>query len=141
MRTAFQEFNQVMGQLESVYHEAAVKMGLSDSEFWILYSLAIHEEGCCQSQLCRETGMTKTTVNSALKKMKRDGLLETAPGAGRTLRITLTPQGRDRAEHTVCPLIRRENQIYDSWPPEQTAALIRLNRDLAAQLSSLVKSL
>lgn len=141
MKTAFQEFNRIFGQLENIYHEAALKMGLSDSEFWILYTLSLHESGCCQAQLCRETGMTKTTVNSALKKMKRDGLLETSPGSGRTLLITLTGRGLARAEHTVCRLIRQENLIYESWLPEEQATLIRLNQDLAAQLAALVKSL
>lgn len=37
--TTIQEFNQIDGRISSLYHAAALKMGLSDSEFRILYTL------------------------------------------------------------------------------------------------------
>ena len=43
--TTIQEFNQIDGRISSLYHAAALKMGLSDSEFRILYTLAVNEPG------------------------------------------------------------------------------------------------
>lgn len=40
--TTIQEFNQIDGRISSLYHAAALKMGLSDSEFRILYTLAVN---------------------------------------------------------------------------------------------------
>ena len=37
MKSAFQEFNRIDGQIQRSYHEAAVKMGLPDSEFWMCW--------------------------------------------------------------------------------------------------------
>lgn len=49
--TTIQEFNQIDGRISSLYHAAALKMGLSDSEFRILYTrqsmrLAIFSPPC-----------------------------------------------------------------------------------------------
>lgn len=73
MKSAFQEFNRIDGQIQRSYHEAAVKMGLPDSEFWILYVLATNEPEMLQTELTAITGVSKTTINSALKKMEPGG--------------------------------------------------------------------
>lgn len=141
MKSAFQELNQINGQVNGIYHEAAVKMGLSDSEFWIFYVLRTNEEGCLQTVLCRETGMTKSTVNSALKKMEKEGLLYLTPGGGRNTCVYLTEKGKALTETTVCRLIELENQIYESWTAEEQALLLRLNRDFAGKVAEMVKAL
>lgn len=43
--TTIQEFNQIDGRISSLYHAAALKMGLSDSEFRILYTLSVNAPG------------------------------------------------------------------------------------------------
>ena len=70
--TTIQEFNQIDGRISSLYHAAALKMGLSDSEFRILYTLAVNAPGYLQSALREATGMGRSTVNSALKKLERE---------------------------------------------------------------------
>lgn len=72
--TTIQEFNQIDGRISSLYHAAALKMGLSDSEFRILYTLAVNAPGYLQSALREATGMGRSTVNSALKKLEREGV-------------------------------------------------------------------
>ena len=74
MKNMFQQINQLARQIGGIYHEAALKMGFSDSELWILYALSVSTAGCRQTELCQSTGMTKTTVNSALKKMEEAGV-------------------------------------------------------------------
>lgn len=141
MRNAFQEFNRIDGQIEHCYHNAAVKMGMPDSEFWILYVLITAESKVLQTELAEATGMSKTTVNSALKKMERDGLLMLAPDIGRNTRVILTEAGNSKAEATVCRLVEMENRIYESWSLEEQSMLIQLNRDYADKLSAMVEEL
>ena len=102
-------------------------MGLPDSEFWILYVLATNEPEMLQTELTAITGVSKTTINSALKKMERAGLLELTPGGGRNTCARLTEIGHQLAEKTVCRLVALENRIYESWSPEEQAMLIQLN--------------
>ena len=39
MKVEFKEFNSIIGKINGIYHEAALKMGMSDSERDILYVL------------------------------------------------------------------------------------------------------
>lgn len=141
MKSAFQEFNQIDGQIERSYHAAAVKMGLSDSELWILYTLLTNDSKMLQAELTALTAMSKTTVNSALKKLEREGVLLLTAGSGRNTCVSLTEKGEQLTEKTVCRLVKLENRIFESWSPEEQALLIRLNRDYADKLADIVKSL
>ena len=109
------EYNAIESLIGCAYHEAALKMHLADSELCILYTLHTHGPGCLQSTLYKETGLTKTTVNSALKKLEKGGTLYLPPGPGRNTRI------------------------YASWTPEEQVLLLRLNRDFAEKLTALVR--
>ena len=141
MKSAFQEFNRIDGRIESIYHEAAVKMGLSDSEFWILYVLVTNAPGLPQPELIEITGMNKTTINSALKKMEREGIVHLTPGSRRSTCVSLTEAGVRLAEGTVCRLVNVENRIFEGWSPEEQRMLIHLNSDYADKLAAQVKAL
>ena len=141
MKNLFQEFNRIDGCIDKSYHKAALRMGLSDGTFWILYTLAVNEPGCMQAALCRATGMTRTTVNSALKKLEKDGILYLTSGEGRNTRVFLTEKGTELVQNTVCRLIELENRIYEGWSPEEQVMLLRLNRDFADKLTALVETL
>ena len=123
--TTIQEFNQIDGRISSLYHAAALKMGLSDSEFRILYTLAVNAPGYLQSALREATGMGRSTLNSALKKLEREGILTLSPGSGRHTCVSLTAQGHRLADRTVCRLIRLEDRIYAGWTAEEQALLHR----------------
>lgn len=86
MYSAFKEFYNLLSQVDSAYHDAALKLGLTDSELDILYSLNEHGSGCNQSIFYKETGTTKSTINSAVRKMEQAGYLS-------------VPETRNREEH------------------------------------------
>ena len=90
MESRFKEWVYIEGLMQSAYHESALKMNLSDSEFWILYVFNFHQEGCNQSVLYKETCLTKSTVNSAIRKMEQKDLLYLTPGESRNTMVFLT---------------------------------------------------
>ena len=51
--------NCLASDLDSLYHQAALRLGLSDSEMFVLYLL--HENGgeCALSRMHRETSISK----------------------------------------------------------------------------------
>lgn len=61
-------------EITSLYHEAAVKIGVSDTVLDILYVLCEQEGQCLQSDIFRLTGISRQTINSAIRKLERDGL-------------------------------------------------------------------
>ena len=57
------QFNLLMSQTEEAYHEAAVKLGLSDSVMLILYTLCCFDGECLLNDIT--AGASKQTINSA----------------------------------------------------------------------------
>ena len=141
MEIALDEYNKIFGRMNSVYHEAALKLGLSDSKFDILYALCSHEDGCYQSVLYKETWKTKSTINSAIRSMEKEGILYLIPAEGRNTRVYLTEKGKRLTENTVCKIIAMENTIYHSWTPEQQQLFLQINRDFTEKLAAMVNEL
>ena len=135
MRNAFREYNKLIGLIDGIYHEIALKLKLTDSEFDILYALSVHEEGCYQSVLYKQTGMTKSTVNTTIKKMEREELLYLTHGEGRNTCVFLTEKGKQLMKDTIYKVIQMENEIYDSWSKEEQEVLVRLSRDFVEKLN------
>ena len=51
MSPALSMFNHIYKEFNEIYHEATLKMGLSDSAFDILYSIVDLGDGCSQSDI------------------------------------------------------------------------------------------
>lgn len=141
MKEPFQEYSRIESMIESAYHEAALRMKLTDSELCILYMLCAREPGCPQSALYKETGMMRSTVNSSIRKMEREGVLYLTPGEGRNTKVFLTERGKELVRNTVQRMIGLENKIYESWSKEELELFFRLNLDFAEKMSAMVKEL
>lgn len=134
MRVELKELNGILSDIDAAYHEAALKLGLSDSEYDILYLLCNYDGSCNQSTFYKETGMTRSTVNSAIRKLEKEEIVYLKPAEGRNTCVVLTEKGRQRVANTVCPMIEIENRIFNSWTERQRADYVELNRLYACQL-------
>lgn len=141
MKVELKKFNNINGTINSIYHEAALKMGMSDSERDILYVLCDHGSGCNQSVLYKETGMTRSTVNSAIRKLENLGILYLTAGEGRNTCVILTEKGEKYIAETVGKLIEIENNIYLSWTQEERELFIRLNQRFVDELNKGIQKL
>ena len=97
-------------EITSLYHEAAVKIGVSDTVLDILYVLCEQEGQCLQSDIFRLTGISRQTINSAIRKLERDGLAYLKQGEGRNTLVCLTEKGRD---------FQIENKIWSEWTVDE----------------------
>ncbi len=140
MNVAMKEFNRITGMIDSLYHEAALKFGMTDSELDMFYIIANYGEGCNQSLLYKETGMSKSTVNTAIHKLEKADILYLETGIGRNTRVCLTQKGRENL-HKIEKLIKIENKIYLSWTNEERAKFIELNQRFADQLKTEIDKL
>lgn len=119
------DFNKVAREIDAAYHDASNKLGLSDSERDILYVLSQMEAS--QSEVCAMTGLTKQTVNSAVKKMINAGYIEPLKGEKKE-KLIFTSKGRDYAESTIAKLVAAENKIFGRWSKEEQNEFIKLNQ-------------
>ena len=106
-------------EITSLYHEAAVKIGVSDTVLDILYVLCEQEGQCLQSDIFRLTGISRQTINSAIRKLERDGLAYLKQGEGRNTLVCLTEKGRDFSAQKVRPLFQIENNIWSEWTVDE----------------------
>lgn len=141
MKVEFKEFNSIIGKINGIYHEAALKMGISDSERDILYVLCDKGSGCKQSALYKETGMTRSTVNSSIRKLEKAGILYLTAGQGRNTCVVLTEKGEKYITETVGKLVEIENRIYLNWTPEERQFFLQLNQRFADELEKSVQNL
>ena len=59
MDNLFETYNQIICEMDVDYHNAAVRLGLSDSEFGILYTLCVEGSGTNQSVLYKKSGIAR----------------------------------------------------------------------------------
>lgn len=124
----------LQSEIDGVYHEIAQKMGLSDSAMIILYTLQMHDGACSLQTVCKRSGLTKQTVNSALRKLEREGTVYLAPDGARSKRVCLTEAGKALAGRTVCRLMTAENEIFASWTEEETKQYLALTESYLSAL-------
>ena len=104
----FQEFLRLDHQIEEFYHELAVRLGLSDSAFQVLWSVAELGEGCTQRDICRQFFLSKQTAHSSVRKLEQEGVLMLRPGSGREVAIFLTEKGKALVGEKVVPAMEAE---------------------------------
>ena len=66
-------YNHLLGEIEAVYHEMSLKLGLSDSAMIILYTICDEGDSCLLQDICLRSGMSKREKGLLYRKGKRSG--------------------------------------------------------------------
>ena len=127
------EFNRVYKEMDDLYHEIALKLGLSDSAFIILYALCEQGNGCLQKDICAQAFVSKQTINSSIRRLEKKGILFLEPGKGRDMHICLNEMGRQFVQEKIVPVVQMENSVFSGMSPIESAELLRLNRKYLEQ--------
>ena len=134
-------YNYLFGETNAAYHQMYLKVGLSDSAAMILYTILEHGDSCLLKNICRSTGLSKQTINSALRKLEEEGIVYLEGMDGKKKRACLTEEGKRTAERTVVKLIEIENGILASWPREELEWYLELTERYLVALKGKVKDL
>lgn len=119
-------FNHLLGEIEAVYHEMALKFGQSDSVMNILYTICDYGESCPLQEICRRSGISKQTINSALRKLEREGIVYSEQAGVKGKNVCLTEKGKELVGDTAVRVIEAENGILASWPEEDVKRYLEL---------------
>ena len=71
--------NQLDRKQGELYHRFAVRLGISDTAFWVLYSLCESDEIYTQNSLAELWCIPKQTINSAINVLVKAGYVQLAP--------------------------------------------------------------
>lgn len=130
-------YNQLLKECDNIYHDAAVRAGLSDCAFWILYSLHDSDHTITQSEIGDNASMPRQTVNSALKKLEKDGylILEKIDGKmGKS--IHLTDRGKEFVDAHIAPVAAAEERACGLFPDAEKEAFLTTFRSLVDRLKA-----
>lgn len=119
-------YNHLVGEIDGVYHEMSLKLGLSDSAMIVLYTICDSGSSCPLRDICLRSGLSKQTVNSALRKLEAEGVVYLEPVSARSKSVCLTEAGQALAAETAGKIIRIENDIFDSWPQADVEQYLEL---------------
>lgn len=121
-------FNYLTAEINAAYHEAALLLGLSDSAMMVLYTICDSGGRCQLGEILRLTGVSKQTINSALRKLEAQGTVYLEASGGRKKTVCLTESGKALAERTVARLIEVENDIFAAWTQEDREQYLALTQ-------------
>ena len=125
-REEIHRINYLTSEMEALYHQASLKLGLSDSASIVLYTIYDAGDGCLLSDVYKKSGISKQTVNSAIRGLEADNILYLEPYTGRAKKILLTDKGRDYVQKTVARLYEAEAKALDTWSEEEIHTYIQL---------------
>lgn len=118
--------NQSYKELDNVYHSYAKENDLSDTAFWVLYSLWERGESYTQRELCTDWFYSPQTVNSALKLLEQQGLIRLVqtPQNRRNKSILLTEKGTALGENVIMPLLQAERRAFSELSERERTGLL-----------------
>lgn len=125
---ALKRLNCLLSEMDAAYHEAALRQGLNDSSSRILYALCELGSPASLRAVCESTGLSKQTVNSAIRKLEQQGVVCLKAADGKAKDVYLTEAGKQLADHTARRVLQMENDILESWSREDVERYLSLTR-------------
>ncbi len=139
VNTQMKHFNLLLSEINAAYHDAALRLGLSDSAMLILYTICWCDGECLLSDIT--SGASKQTINSALRKLEADNIVCLEAFEGRKKKVRLTEEGNQFVKDTVFRLIEVENAIFNIWSDEEKNTYIELTRRYLTDFRERIKEL
>lgn len=117
--------NYLGAEMDALYHQASQRLGISDSAMRALYTVYDNGGTCPLSDIYKQSGISKQTVNSAVRKLEIDGVLYLEPENGRGKRVCLTEKGERYVEKTAARLYAAECEVFSGWSEEEIDTYMR----------------
>ena len=123
-----QRINCLVSEIDGLYHQISLKLGLSDSESRVLYTLYVNEGMCPISEIYKQSGIRKQTVNSALRKLEAEDIVFLEQIDGRAKLVKFTDKGREYAKNTIAKLVEIECNAYKCWNEKEIQKYLELSQ-------------
>lgn len=102
-------------KLGSIYTEAALSFGISESAFWLLYAVSDSEKEYSQQKICDEWAIPKQTLNSSVKCLIKRNLIALdqarSPNDRKQKIIRLTSDGELFVSRNIQKFKEKEQQV------------------------------
>ena len=122
------QINCLTEEVDSLYHQAAVRLGVSDSVLFVLYMLHTNGGQRLLYDIYKLSGISKQTINSAIRKLEQEKLIYLEKYNGKAKLVCLTECGRVRADQTAARLFEAEQAAFSEWSEEELQTYLTLNK-------------
>lgn len=136
-----QKLTSITGEIDTLYHEASYRLGQPDSVMNALYTLLTCGDKCDISEICRLSGLRKQTLNSALRKMEKNGLITLEKKDSKNKTVILTDKGKDEAKRTAGKLMEIENSVLRKFTTKEVQTYLSLSERFLVHFRELVNAL
>lgn len=113
-------------EIESLYHQASVKLGVSDSVSFVLYMTYINNGNCLLYDIYKSSGISKQTINSAIRKLENEDIIYLEKYNGKSKIVCLTEKGKEYANQTAKKLYVAEFSTFQDWDNKELELYLKL---------------
>ena len=119
-REFFYDFGRALYRVDSFYDEFAKQSNVSSALLWVLYALNDGNPHT-QIEISNDWELPKTTVNTVIKEIQKDGYVELVPikGKRREMAIVLTESGKKYSDRVLADLYKKEAEVYKALSKEE----------------------
>lgn len=129
----FYDFGKAIYHVDAVYEDFAKGSGVtSPTLLWILYALNDGKEHT-QREICVDWELPKSTVNTVMTELKKNGFVELIPikGKRREMTIVLTESGKTYAGSLLAGIYEKEAEVFKQLDADDFQIIHRLERIVA----------
>lgn len=94
--------------IDSLYHQVALKFRMSDSILFVLYMVYINGEQCLLYDIYKSYGISKQTINSAIRKLENNDIVYLEKHNGKAKKVCLTDKGKSYIKQNAARLFEAE---------------------------------
>ena len=107
-REEIHRINYLTTEMEALYHQSSRKLGITDSVSIVLYTIYDNGETCLLSDIYKNSGISKQTINSAIRRLEGDGILFLKQYNSKSKKVVLTEKGKVYVKDTAENYTRRK---------------------------------
>lgn len=126
LKETIYRINYLTEEIDSLYHQAALKLGISDSVLFVLYMIHTNEGKCPLYDIYKLSGISKQTINSAVRRLESEGVVYLEKYGGKSKLVCLTESGKEYAKKTAGRLFEAECGAFGSWTSEEISLYLSL---------------
>lgn len=141
LQDTIHRINCLTEEIDSLYHQAALKLGVSDSALFVLYMIHLNGERCALYDIYKQSGISKQTINSAIRKLESENIVFLEKHGGKAKIVCLTDEGRAYTKQTAGKLFEAECSAFRDWSEEEIRLYLRLIEKHSATLRKQIQNL
>ena len=125
MKTEAKKIWEAWGQANALYTTWASERNINSYQLMVLYAVD-GQDTITQKKIAEYTGLSKQTVNTVIRGLKKDGYIEliSRNSDRREKQVKLTAKGMEYSSKILTPLYELENNIFEMIGEERIKGMM-----------------